>query len=301
MSVNRRIISLTIVILLLQFCYGCHRKMPDFQSAFPSQDEKVYVNPGGIWGSYKMGDDLTLNNIPTPIHNRSECIYQDILNILQSDSIALAPASLEHWQPFEFEVVTVISKDLYEQKISDGSTADIPVIVLFAYEYDTKKVYVIVDDQVYSVGNSENLRQLLFPYLNYSYEDTKITWANDKDSEKHAISECPGSYYYHFYSFRYDRFWCNKRELPDNFFVEISGYSPETIDQIEDALRLLSLSLGYGQFSAYIGDDEKTGYWYIEMYESDSLNSVKVFLNENYQILYGSMYGASAEVGIPRG
>jgi hypothetical protein len=97
------------------------------------------------------------------------------------------------------------------------------------------------------------------------------------------------------YEFRYEKYWCMDREWPDNFFSELPGYPAEGANDLQEALRLLAESLEYEQFAAFLGYDELTGYWEVEMDELDSAYNAYAYFDENFRILYGSTYGPIAQ------
>ena len=293
---------LFIVIFLFVICFiGCNDRTmgqpPEEEDEWAlSPEETVYVNAYGVWMEYPKDGNLRGNAVNQPIHNWREYTYQDILNVLQSDTITLIPTTIDDWEPFHYEAVTVIPKNDYRQAVNENSTEEVPVIVLFAYEYGTGTTYVVTGGQAYLVENSENLWQLMSPYLFGYHRDLKVHWVNRKYFIKYDIPGCEGSYYCHMFDFRYESYWSLPRELPDNFFLELPDYPEEGADDIKEALRLLSESLGYGQFAAFLGYDELTGYWEVEMDELDSAYHAYAYFDENFRILYGSTYGPIADV-----
>ncbi len=296
---KKALLFLLATVLLLTFCTGCNDRTPEqppesVDEWSLSPEDMVYVCGDGIWLKNTDQLPLTAGDIRSTLQYTQKYKYQDILNIIESDSITLTPVSLDDWSTCQYEVVSVISADEYWNALLNNNPQQ-PILILFAYQYSTGDVYVVVKDRAYLAGNPDKVRELLLPFLGNFYADEKIHWVNREYFIRYDIPGCEGSYYCHMYDFRYEKYWCIDREWPDNYFSELEGYPAEGANDLREALRLVAESLGYEQFAAFLGYDELTGYWEVGIDESDSLYSAKVYFDENFKILYGMTWGPVTE------
>ena len=282
MQTKKKYLIFLLTILLIFYFSGCNVENDELEENAPvillSGVLKNYVPQHSINYSQITGGATAFGNI------------NDILPLLKSDSIGLLKTEF-HSVGYDYEVVLIANQEKYFSVITTGlAWEDVPILIAFAYSYNTKEVYYFQEDECYLVKNPTLLREKIGKLFadNGIYSDTKFFWKKADILKEYPVPNTEKSTVSYDFSFRYDRFWCIDHPYQDTDFSELDGYF--AID-MNNMIFNLTKHLGYIEFEVILANDRITGYWRLEIYDVMSEKHALIYVDNNYQILFGTLIG----------
>ena len=279
MKTRKIILTFLLATILICNFSGCNVRDDE-----PKANSSVILL-SGILESYVPSQTPNFSQITGGAN--ASCNIDEIMLILQSDSIELSRSEFQS-VGYDYEMVLVAEEDEYFSVVrGNGTLENVPILMAFAYSYESKEVYYFHNNECYIVKNADSLREKIGIAFaeNGVYSDTKFFWKKADALKKYPVPGKEESIVSYNFSFRYTRFWCIDQLHQENDFLTLEGYSA---NDMKSMILNLSNCLGYPEFEAVLANDVITGYWRLEFYDLESEKYALIYVDNEYQILFGT-------------